>query len=566
MEKFKDLQYVRPSAETTEAALKEQLSAFRSAASYEDAKAAFLKRQDIIAEFRTMQVIASIRSNMNTADEFYRAEEDYFNTVTPKLSVVLKTFNEAVAEGRFRAEFEKEYGEQLFRLLDADIRTNSEEIVSEKIEEAKISSDYMRTAASCRTMFRGEECNFYGLLKHMLSTDRDERKEAMIAWADLYESASADLEDQYAKLCALRRREAEKLGFDNYIEMVYLSRHRFDYTAADIEEFREAVRIYIVPAAVEIHEAQRKRLGVEKLEYYDEQLAFPQGNSTPDKDTQGMVDAAQKMYRELSPETGEFFDFMVGHELFDLETRPNKHLGGYCTSLMKYKAPFIFSNFNGSSADTEVLTHEAGHAFEGYVASRVQELAEYRHSTSEINEIHSMGMEFFTDPWYSLFYPEGEGDRYRYEHLADSLENITYLVSVDEFQHRVFEGEQPDAAGLRKIWKDIENKYMPWRSYDGNEFLESGGFWMQKQHIFLYPFYYVDYALAMLCALQFFLRMRRDRKEAWDSYLKLCRLGGSLGYFDLLQAAGLNNPFREETVRDVTAGVKEVLAELEKNI
>jgi M3 family oligoendopeptidase len=566
MEKFKDLQYVRPSAETTEAALKEQLSVFRSAASYEDAKAAFLKRQDIIAEFRTMQVIASIRSNMNTADEFYRAEEDYFNTVTPKLSVVLKTFNEAVAEGRFRAEFEKEYGEQLFRLLDADIRTNSEEIVSEKIEEAKISSDYMRTAASCRTMFRGEECNFYGLLKHMLSTDRDERKEAMIAWADLYESASADLEDQYAKLCALRRREAEKLGFDNYIEMVYLSRHRFDYTAADIEKFREAVRTYIVPAAVEIHEAQRKRLGVEKLEYYDEQLAFPQGNSTPDKDTQGMVDAAQKMYRELSPETGEFFDFMVGHELFDLETRPNKHLGGYCTSLMKYKAPFIFSNFNGSSADTEVLTHEAGHAFEGYVASRVQELAEYRHSTSEINEIHSMGMEFFTDPWYSLFYPEGEGDRYRYEHLADSLENITYLVSVDEFQHRVFEGEQPDAAGLRKIWKDIENKYMPWRSYDGNEFLESGGFWMQKQHIFLYPFYYVDYALAMLCALQFFLRMRRDRKEAWDSYLKLCRLGGSLGYFDLLQAAGLNNPFREETVRDVTSGVKEVLAELEKNI
>ena len=566
MEKFKDLQYVRPSAETTEAALKEQLSAFHSAASYEDAKAAFLKRQDIIAEFRTMQVIASIRSNMNTADEFYRAEEDYFNTVTPKLSVVLKTFNEAVAEGRFRAEFEKEYGEQLFRLLDADIRTNSEEIVSEKIEEAKISSDYMRTAASCRTMFRGEECNFYGLLKHMLSTDRDERKEAMIAWADLYESASADLEDQYAKLCALRRREAEKLGFDNYIDMVYLSRHRFDYTAADIEKFREAVRTYIVPAAAEIHEAQRKRLGVEKLEYYDEQLAFPQGNSTPDKDTQGMVDAAQKMYRELSPETGEFFDFMVGHELFDLETRPNKHLGGYCTSLMKYKAPFIFSNFNGSSADTEVLTHEAGHAFEGYVASRVQELAEYRHSTSEINEIHSMGMEFFTDPWYSLFYPEGEGDRYRYEHLADSLENITYLVSVDEFQHRVFEGEQPDAAGLRKIWKDIENKYMPWRSYDGNEFLESGGFWMQKQHIFLYPFYYVDYALAMLCALQFFLRMRRDRKEAWDSYLKLCRLGGSLGYFDLLQAAGLNNPFREETVRDVTSGVKEVLAELEKNI
>ena len=566
MEKFQDLQYVRPSAEETEAELKQQLSAFRKASSYEEAKDAFLKRQDVIAEFRTMQVLASIRANMNTGDPFYRAEEDFFNTVTPKLSVILKEFNEAVAAGQFRPDFEKEYGSQLFKLLDADIRTTGEAIIAEKIEEAKISTDYMRTAASCKTMFRGEECNFYGLLKHMLSTDREERRAAMIAWADLYESASKDLEDQYAKLCALRRTEAEKLGFESYIDMVYLSRHRFDYTAADIEKFRDAVAKYVVPAAVQIREAQRERLGVEKLEYYDESLLFPEGNSTPDKDTQGMIDAAQKMYRELSPETGEFFDFMVEHNLFDLETRAGKHLGGYCTQLMKYKAPFIFSNFNGSSADTEVLTHEAGHAFEGYVASRVQELMEYRHSTSEVNEIHSMGMEFFTDPWYGLFYPEGQGDRYRYEHLCKSLEVITYLVSVDEFQHRVFEGEQPDAAGLRKIWKDIEEKYMPWRSYDGNEFLESGGFWMQKQHIFLYPFYYVDYALAAMCALQFFLRMRKDRKEAWDSYLKLCRLGGSLGYFDLLAAVDLNNPFREETVRDVVDGVQEVIDELKQTI
>ena len=566
MEKFKDLQYIRPDMKETENALKKQLHAFSSASTYAEAKEAFLKRQEIINHFATMMVLASIRANMNTLDEFYRGEEDYFNTVTPQLNVVQKEFNEAFANGKFRPEFTAEYGEQIFRLIDADIRTNDESIVGEQIEEAKISSDYMRTAASCKTEFRGEECNFYGLLKHMLSNDRQERKEAMMAWADLYESASANLDDQYAKLCQLRRTEAEKLGFDSYIDMAYMIHHRFDYNADDIASFRESVRKYIVPTAVKIHEAQAKRLGVEKLEYYDENMAYPNGNSTPDKDRQGMVDAAQKMYRELSPETGEFFDFMVEHELFDLETRPGKHLGGYCTDLMDYKAPFIFSNFNGSSADTQVLTHEAGHAFEGYVAARCQPLTEYEFSTSEVNEIHSMGMEFFTDPWYDLFYPEGDGDRYRYEHLASSLENITYLVCVDEFQHRVFEGEQPDAAGLRAIWKDIEQKYLPWRSYDGNEFLENGGFWMQKQHIFLYPFYYVDYALAMLCAMQFYLRMRKDREEAWNSYLKLCRLGGSLGYFDLLKEAGLKNPFKEETIREVTEGVMEVIDELEKSI
>ena len=566
MEKFSELRYERPSLEETQAALRAQLEAFRNAKSAEEAKQAFLARQDIRAEFRTMNVIASIRHDMNTADEFYNGEIDFFNASNPKLAVTLKEFNEALTASPFRKEFEAEFGQQLFRLLDADIRTNSAEIIPEKIEEASLAQAYSKTAASCKTVFRGEECNFYGLLKHMLSTDREERREAMNAWADLYESVSGDLEEQYGKLCAIRRTEAEKLGFDNYIDMAYMSRHRFDYKPADIETFRQAVIKYIVPAAVKIHEAQAKRLGLEKIEYFDENLYFPDGNSTPDKDTQGMVDAAKKMYRELSPETGEFFDKMCEYQLFDLETRPNKRLGGYCTGLMKYKMPFIFSNFNRTSADTNVLTHEAGHAFESYVASRTQELQEYRGSTSEINEIHSMGMEFFTEPWYDLFYPEGKGDRYRYEHMCSSLENITYLVSVDAFQHRVFEGEQPDAAGLRAIWKNIEETFLPWRSYEGNAFLESGGFWMQKQHIFLYPFYYVDYALAMLCALQFALKMKKDFKAAWADYMKLCRLGGSLGYFELLEAAGLKNPFKEETIKEVAEEVMKEIAELEKKL
>ena len=563
MEKFNQIVYARPDLGKVQAGLNEQLEAFKSAELYSDAKDAFLKRQEIINEFRTMNVIASIRADINTADEFYAEENDFFHSANPKLSVTLKAFNEALVASKFRKDFEEEFGPQLLNLLDADIRTNGEQIVEEKIEEGKLVTAYSKTAASCKTEFRGEVCNFYGLLKHMLSTDREERKEAMIAWADLYAGAAPELEDQYAKLCALRRKEAEKLGFDSYIDMTYLARHRFDYKPADIEHFRELVVKYIVPVAAEIHEAQRKSLGVEKLEYYDEDLFFKDGNSTPDKNTQGMVSAAQKMYRELSQETGEFFDFMVEKELFDLETKPNKRLGGYCTRLAKYKAPFIFSNFNKTSADTEVLTHEAGHAFEGYVASRTQPISEYYGSTSEINEIHSMSMEFFTEPWYHIFYPEGQGNQYRYEHLADSFANLTYLVSVDEFQHRVFEGEQPDAAGLRAIWKKIEEKFMPWRSYDGNEFLESGGFWMQKQHIFMYPFYYVDYALAMLCAMQFYLKMRKDFKGAWADYMKLCRLGGSLGYFDLLKAANLKNPFEEDTIREVTEGIKEALAELE---
>ncbi len=563
MEKFKDLEYIRPSFEETEKDIYAALKEFNEAADYETARKALLRKQTIGNEFRTMASIAHIRHDVDMADPFYDEEIRYLNTVSPKLAVVMKEFNEALASSRFRKDFENEFGDQLFKLLDADIRTNSSEIIEERIEEAALVNEYSKIAASCKTDFRGKECNFYGLLKHMLSTDRVERKEALESWAALYESVSDQLDDVYARLCAVRRTIADKLGFDDYIGFAYLSRHRFDYVPADIERFRKAVAAYIVPVAEQIHELQRQRLGLDKLEYYDEQLFFPDGNSTPDKDTAGMIQAASVMYHELSKETGEFFDFMVEHDLFDLETRPNKRLGGYCSGLPKYKAPFIFSNFNNTSADTEVLTHEAGHAFESYIANRKQVLTEYTHSTSEINEIHSMSMEFFTEPWYPLFYPEGQGNRYVYEHLADSLANITYLVSVDEFQHRVFEGDQPSAQKLRAIWKDIEGKFMPWRSYGDNEFLNNGGFWMQKQHIFMYPFYYVDYALAMICALQFYLRMRKDREGAWSDYMKLCSLGGSLGYFDLLKEAGLKNPFEEETIREVANGVAEILKEME---
>ena len=566
MEKFKDLKYIRPSFEETENSIAAVLKEFNEAADYQTAKEALLKKQTLGNEFRTMASIAHIRHDIDMADPFYDEEVQYLNSISPKLSVIMKQFNEALASSKFRKDFEEEFGDQLFKLLDADIRTNSSEVIEEKILEAKLVNEYSKIAASCKTVFKGKECNFYGLLKHMLSTDREERKEALECWATLYESVSDQLDDVYGRLCAVRRQIANKLGFDSYISFAYLSRHRFDYTPEDIERFRNAVAAYIVPAAKKIHEAQRRRLGLEKLEYFDEQLLFPDGNSTPDKDTAGMVEAATRMYRELSKETGEFFDFMVEYDLFDLETKPNKRLGGYCSGLPKYKAPFIFSNFNKTSADTEVLTHEAGHAFESYIANRNQVLSEYTHSTSEINEIHSMAMEFFTEPWYPLFYPEGEGKRYVYEHLADSLANITYLVSVDEFQHRVFENEQPDAKGLRSIWKKIEEIYMPWRSYGDNEFLNDGGFWMQKQHIFMYPFYYVDYALAMICALQFYLRMREDKEAAWNDYMKLCSLGGSLGYFDLLKQADLKNPFKEETIKEVAEGVEKILEEMEKDL
>ena len=433
------------------------------------------------------------------------------------------------------------------RLNDAAVKTADEAIVPDVIREGELCQQYQKDSAMASTDFRGEKCNFYGLLKHMESTDRAERREAFHAWARLYEQISPKLDSQYDELVRLRDGMAKKLGFESYTDLAYLQRRRFDYTRRDAAAFRDQVRRVVTPAVAEIRERQRKRLGVDVLRYYDEPLFFPEGNANPSGSMDELVALAQKMYREMSPETGEFFDFMVKYRLFDLETRPGKRMGGYMTRFPSYKAPFIFSNFNGTSADVDVLTHEAGHAFQGYLAMRSIPVSMLNGSTSEINEIHSMTMEHFAYPWMESFFG-ADCRKYLTSHLIGALAVIPYMACVDEFQHRVYEAPDMTAAQRRQVWRGIERTYMPWRDYDGEAFLEEGGFWMQKQHIFLYPFYYIDYALAQMGAFHLYGLMKTDREKAWSDYLRLCRAGGTKGYFELLELAGIPNPFEEGNV------------------
>ncbi len=561
MEKFSDLAYTRPDIEQFKKDYAAKTQAFKEAKTYEEAKKLYFEIESMMKDLSTTHTLASVRNTMDTTDEFYDKEMDFLNEAIPTLIPYDKAFNQALLSTPFRKEFEQEFGVMIFRTTENEELIRSEAIVEDLVEESKLCTDYSRTAAACKTTFRGEECNFYGLLKHMESTDREERREAYHAWAKLYEDASEELDKQYDRLIQVRVAMAKKLGFSSYTQLAYKNNQRLDYTAEDVANFRQQIVDVVVPACQKLREKQAKRLGLDSLKYYDEPLCFPDGNANPIGDKDFMVAQATKMYHELSPETGEFFDFMTRYELFDLETRPGKHLGGYCTSLPKYQAPFIFSNFNGTSADVDVLTHEAGHAFQCYSSSRTQPLVNYEFSTSEVSEIHSMSMETFTFPWMQLFFGEN-AEKYRFSHLCDSLWVMPYMACVDEFQHRVYEKPEMTAKERRGVWHELEQKYLPWRDYDGVSFLEEGGFWMQKQHIFLYPFYYIDYALAQTCAFQLYGRMKEDQKTAWSDYLRLCRAGGSLPYFELLKVANLSNPFASGSVEQA---VSHVLKELEES-
>lgn len=558
MKKFAELQYVRPDMEKIFARVSGDIAVLKEAKNYEEFRNAYMDYVEADTELETSKTVAHIRNTINLLDEFYEAEMVYFNSQMPKYETLKKEMGEVIVASPFKAEMEKEFGAILIQNMEAQKQLSDESIVDDQVKEAELVSRFMKTQAAATVEFKGEQIGNYGLLKIMQSTDRAERKEAFEAWAKLYEGIAPTLEEVYDGLVKVRAGIAKKLGFKSFIPMGYLRRRRFDYTEKELEVFRKQVREVVVPAAAKLYERQKEALGIDTLYYYDESIASPSGNPVPIGDKEYLVGEAQKMYRELSRESGEFFDFMMEYELFDLDSKHGKRAGGYCTTLPQYHAPFIFSNFNGTDADVNVLTHEAGHAFAGFTAAKYQKTPELCHSTSEINEIHSMSMELWTYPWMENFFGD-KAEEYRREHLADALMKIPYMLCVDEYQHKVFENPEMTTMERRAVWSGLEKIYMPWRNYAGNEFLESGAFWIKQQHIFLYPFYYVDYAMAQMGAFEFYTKMKEDRKAAWADYYKLCAAGGSMGYFDLLKYSGLHKVLEDGSVKLILKGVFEEL-------
>ena len=558
MQTFSDVAYQRPDMAKLSRSIRTYAAAMGAAASAEEAYQLLVDHKAAMDEYTTMRGLATIRNSIDTRDPFYAEEKAFFDREGPQLNLLLRTANDALLSSPFRPQLEEKLGALFFKNIETSKRFADERVVDDQVRESQITQHYSRVVATAVTTFHGEECNFSRLLKYMQSADRAVRREAFQAWAGLYEKIAPELDEIYDQLVHLRHGMAMKLDFPSFTEMTYLALQRYDYTIADAAAFRQQVREVITPACEKLFARQARRLGVDKLRYYDEALFYPEGNPVPQGTRQELVAKAQRMYREMAPEAGEFFDSMVEHDMFDLDTKPGKRLGGFCASLHKYRLPFIFANFNGTSADVDVLTHEAGHAFECYLAFRSHPFVEQAFSTSEIAEIHSMTMEHFAYPWMPLFFGD-QAEKYRVAHLTDALTTIPYLVSVDEYQHRVFEKPDMTPQERRTAWREIERIYMPWRDYDGNTFLEEGGFWMQKPHIFLDPFYYIEYALAQTCAFQFYDRMKRDRAKAWEDYCRLCRAGGTQGYFQLLKLADLRSPFEPGSVEQSVAGVLEEL-------
>lgn len=555
--KFKDFEYTRPDLEQVGKEVEALLTKFNQVETFEEQNKIVEEIIKIRSNVETMENLVYIRHSINTEDEFYAKEQDFLDENMPLYqNIVVKYYNELI-NSKFRSELEEVWGKQLFTLAELQLKTFSEEIIEDLVKENKLVTEYDKLIASAKIDFEGEIRNLSQMTPFKQSKDRAMRKKAYESYINFFEENESEFDRIYDELVKVRDTMAKKLGYENYVGLGYDRMSRSDYNSDMVANYRKQVYEDLVPIVVELKDRQKKRLGLDEMKYYDEPLEYLTGNATPKGEPAWIIENGKKMYKELSKETDEFFNYMVEKELLDLVSKKGKMSGGYCTFISDYKSPFIFSNFNGTSGDVDVLTHEAGHAFQAYM-SRNLGVPEYSFPTYEASEIHSMSMEFITWPWMELFFQD-EVDKYKFSHLAGAVNFIPYGVTVDEFQHFVYENPEATPEDRKTKWREIEKKYLPFRDYEDNDFLNNGGYWFRQGHIFASPFYYIDYTLAQVCAFQFWINIRKDRDAAWDNYLKLCKVGGSKPFLELVELAGLKNPFLDGTIKQVMEPIKEWL-------
>lgn len=548
--KFSEMPYTRPDLDAYRKSVEALVERIASAASAQEQVDAYMEYEKLTKEFETNFALAYVRHTIDTKDEFYNKENDYADEVGPVCQELGQKINMALLGSKFRAGLEEKLGKLLFTNLEIAVRTMKPEIMDLMQEENKLQSEYQKLYASAMVDWQGEKLPLPKLGPFKQSPDRSVRKAAYETEGRWFDAHQAELDELYDKLVKNRTAQARAMGYENYIPLGYDRMRRNCWGPKECAAFRDQIAQDMVPVVARVKKDQEKRLGVDKLKFYDDILLFPDGNADPQGTPDEILAAGLEMYRELSPETKEFAEFLFGNELLDVLSKDGKAPGGYCTEFAAYQAPFIFSNFNGTSGDVDVLTHEAGHAFAGYRAMRSGCLAALQQPTMEGCETHSMSMEFLTSPWHEKFF--GPLTRkYEVGHCEDSLIFIPYGCMVDEFQHIMYENPELTPAQRNETCLKLEKKYRPWIDFEDLPFYGRGAGWQRQLHIYLYPLYYIDYCMAQTMAFQFWMASMENREDAWKRYLAFVDIAGTRTFEEAAQAVGMKLPYAPGCIKEI---------------
>ncbi len=553
--KVSELPYKRYTLEEGQKAFEAFAAAMKNAKCAADVLAARRAFLDEMSVAQTAMSLAHCRFTLDTRNEFYQGEVSYMDETGPHFSELCTKYADLMLSSPYREELEKLINPRLFKMWEIQKKTFSPAIIEDCQEENAITTAYSKLMSEMVFTYRGEEMPLSRLRGKLEDADREVRREAAEAIGRGLEAHESELDDIYDRLVKIRTKIANTLGYKTFTELGYYRMGRLDYNAEMVAAFRENVASAIVPVVKKVKESIRAELGIDKTMFYDDAIYMAGDSIVPVCDKDGMFDAAKRMYHSMNPEIGAFMDEMLEAEAFDVESRDGKWGGGYCTCFDTFKQPFILANFNGTTGDVDVLTHEFGHAF---AMKKVFDRPDTELSLggSETAECHSMSMEFLCWPYMQDFFGE-DADRYRKNHLLSALSFIPYGVMVDEFQHEMYEAPALTPDERKAVWARLEKKYRPYMEYGDLPYLAKGTRWQYQMHIYESPFYYIDYCLAQTVAIGFLCASKENYSNALARYIDFCRAGGEKAFGKLIADAALADPFTDgalsKTAEDVLA-------------
>lgn len=562
--KFEDFKYQRADIKEIENKINKLINKLNEADSFEGQCLIIDEINDIRNEFTSMRVLSELRNNLGVDKEFYGREMDYYADTEPILDNLVCEYYKALNNSKFKVTLKEKYGSNLFDLAEMKTKCISKDIIEDLQQEKRLIREYVELVESFKTRFEGEELGQWDFDNYTCSADRDMRKRAYEAQTQIFIEHEQEIQEIFNEFVKLRNDMAIKMGYENFVDMGYARMNRISYDKEMVANFRKQILEYVVPLNKELIERQAKRLSVKNIKYYDESVYFLSGNPELKGDVNSIIRKTKKMYEELSPETNEFFKYICEKNLFDIEKREGKDEGGFCEYIPKYAAPFIYCVYRGNIEDFNVFTHEVGHAFQDYLCRNYQ-IPEYIMAPEDISEIHSMSMEFLTEPWVKDFFGEDE-EKYKFSHMCNALFFLAYVAVVDEFQHFIYEKPEATYEERNSYWRELERKYIPYRDYEENSFLDKGGYWLRQSHIFWGPFYYIDYGLAQVSAFNFWSKANENREKAWEDYMKVCSAGGSQSFMDIIKLGHLENPFKEGSIEAIIKSVREWILEVEAKL
>lgn len=533
--------YERPELKTLQESIDKIISAINCAENADEQIKSVKMFEQTMKHFNTLSSICEARNAIDTRDKFYEDEHNYFNTIIPILEEKYNAYYKSLLNSKFRPEIQKILGDVTFKNMEMQLTAFTPEIIPLMQEENALCSDYQKLYSSAKISFRGEIYTIAQLGKFKQSDDRETRREAWFADGQFFDEHRKEFDEIFDKLVKNRTQQAKKLGFDNFVPLGYIRQQRNCYGPEGIANFRRQVIEDLVPLVKKIKVKQAQHIGLDSLTLYDDGYNFSDGNPTPKGTPEELLQCAKKMYSEMSPQTKEFIELMFDMDLFDILAKDGKAPGGYCTFFQEYDCPFIFANFNGTSDDVEILTHEAGHAFADYTANQFIEFECQKSPSMEACEVHSMSMEFLTSPWHELFFKE-ETAKYELSHAEGALFFIPYGTAVDNFQEIVYSHPEMTHEQRNEEWAKLEKTFRPWIDFEGIPFYGRGAGWQRQLHIYTLPFYYIDYCLAQTVALQVFSLMIKDKKKAWETYYDFVKLGGTKFFVEICRTVGLISP------------------------